>query len=497
MRQVLLFIIALSLTVCNTKTQNSFAIDQDLRSEQEQINDFIGQLISDFEIGGAIGIGIVKDGDIIIQEAYGFRDQNMNLPATASTPFYIASMTKSFIGTLAVLLAENGEIDLEDPLVNSLGFKLPKDVVIADKTIEDLFTHTSGIGNSAVGIKTAYTGNFTEEEIYNDLETLSYPITQGYQYSNLGYIIGALIFKQKLNENWKELLHKRLLKPLEMTRTSANVSDYDPDEIAKPHTVTNGVVKTGPFLKKDDTMHAAGGMLTTVEDMNKWMNFHLNNEPSLLPIEAFDYIHSDLVGFYEKMGTLNSYGYGMGWNQADWNEYEISWHGGGYPGYRSLCLLSREENLGITILMNQETPAMNLIADFLLGAFLEIPDFKGFISNRKNLITQKRERYQFVRDSTLAEGNKKYQLTRTFEGYEGVYLNEELGEMVVKSESGSLKFIVGNLSFNSNYIGDDTFFFFSDADQMYGTMDFYFETQNKGEVASSLDFSELSYKRIK
>ncbi|MEP5611045.1 MAG: serine hydrolase domain-containing protein [Cyclobacteriaceae bacterium] len=497
MRQLLLILTALSLTLCSPKSESKDIVDQHFSVEIEHIHDFITQIINDFEIGGAIGIGIVKDGEVVLEKAYGFRDHLNALPATAETPFYIASMTKSFIGTLAALLDENDEINLGDSLINSLGFSLPKDFTIEDKTIEDLFTHTSGIENSIVSIKTAYTGNFSEKEIYDDLETFSYPIAMGYQYSNLGYIIGALIFKKQLLKDWKELLETRLWEPLKMSRTSAKVSSFDPDEIAKPHTLSSGIVKTASFLKKDDTMHAAGGMLTTIEDMNKWMNFHLGKGPELLSEDAFNYIHSDLVGLYEKMGTLNSYGYGLGWRLADWKEYEISWHGGGYPGYRSLCLLSRTENLGITILMNQESPSLTLVADFLLGNFLKIPDFETFISTRKANLMSGWERYQFVRDSTLTEGNKKYKLTRSIKSYEGVFLNEELGEIVANTQSASLQLSIGNLTFNTNYIGDDSFFFFSDSDQLYGTMDFYFETIDQEETVSSLDFSGLEYKLVK
>lgn len=496
MKQLLLLVIAILLTVCSPKSENSDKDKTDTVSGMAQIDEFIAQVIEDFKIGGAVGIGIVKNGEVVLEKAYGYRDRSMKLPATAETPFYIASMTKSFMGTLAALLDENGEIDLEDPLITNLGFTLPDDIDIEGITMEDLFTHTAGIGNSVVSLKTAFTGDFSEDEIYKDLETLSYPVTQGYQYSNLGYIIGGLILKQKLGKDWKELLEDRLLKPLKMVGTSAKVSDFDLDEIAKPHSLTDGKAKTGLFLKNDQTMHAAGGLLSTVADMNRWMNFHLNNEPEVFSTEVFDYIHSDLVGFYDKRGTLNSYGYGMGWNQADWNEYEISWHGGGYPGYRSMCLIAREENIGITILMNQESPAMNLIVDFLLGTFLKISNFESFISERKEMIDDTWKRYQFVRDSILMEGNKGYELTRQISDYEGVYLNEEFGEAIAQSDSSSLKITLGNLIFHTNYTGDDSFFYFSDADQIFGTLDFYFETQQPGEYAHTLEFSGLEYKRI-
>ncbi len=477
---------------CNGKVENSTNSRGKLDAK---LDDFVENMITDYTIGGAIGIGVVKDGEVLVEKALGYSDYNEKIPATTATPFYIASITKSFMGTLATILHENGEIDIEESLDALLPFELSKEIDISEKLLEDLFTHTAGIGNSAVAIKTAYTGNFTKAEIIDDLEKLSYPVTPGYRYTNLGYLLAAIIFEEKLGSSWKDLLQTRIFDPIEMTNSSANVSTYADDEIAKPHTLFNGKIKVGSFLKKDDTMHAAGGLFTTVEDMNKWMIFHLLRNNSLLSEESFQYIHSDLVGYYGKSGSFNNYGYGMGWNQADWNEYEISWHGGGYPGYRSLCILVPEENLGITILMNQATPAMNLLTDFLLGNFLEVPDFDSYFASRKSQVADRWNRYQFIRDSTLEAGTKKVDSTRELEDYEGAYLNEEFGELLVKPDGNTLNIFMGNLSFITNYIGDDRFFFFNDADQLYGSVDFYFHHPSN-QQASSLDFSGVEYKKV-
>ncbi len=480
---------------CSSAENSSSGETLDDTQFEKKADKFVAQLIQDYNIGGGIGIGIVKEGEILLERAYGYCDRDRELLATTNTPFYIASITKSFVGTLAMILHETNEIDLEEDLINPLPFELPNDIDISDKLVEDLFTHTSGIGNSVVPIKTAYTGNFTKEEIYHDFEEFSYPITPGYQYSNLGYILGAFIFEEQLGDTWKNLLRTRLLDPIGMSNTSADVSFYEKNVIAKPHTFSNGVIKVGDFLKKDDTMHAAGGLFTTVEDMNKWMNFHLSRNTQILSEAGFEYIHSDLVGYYGNYGSFSNYGYGLGWNQADWNEYEISWHGGGYPGYRSFCILVPEEEIGIVIMMNQVTPAASLLPDFLLGSLLEVPGFDAYLAERETRISSRWERYQFVRDSTLASGSKKNTRERALTDYEGLYQNEEFGEVIVKSYDSSLNILLGNLSFNTNYIGDDQFFFFNDGDQMFGSIDFYFHNLDN-QLASSLDFSGIEYKKV-
>jgi D-alanyl-D-alanine carboxypeptidase len=87
---------------------------------------------------------IVIDGRQFWSGGSGLANRDTKAPVTAATPFPIFSITKMFVGALAVKLAEQGRLKLDDPL----GRTLP-DWPNADRiTLRMLLNHTSGVGNA-------------------------------------------------------------------------------------------------------------------------------------------------------------------------------------------------------------------------------------------------------------------------------------------------------------------------------------------------------------
>src|SRR5262249_12388332 len=67
-----------------------------------------------------------------------------------------------------------------------------------------------------------------------------------------------------------------------------------------------------------------------------------------------------------------SVGYGMGWMLRDWRGQPMVLHGGSVPGYSTMVALLPKSDLGIVVLVNQDTSllgelAANLVPDILLG----------------------------------------------------------------------------------------------------------------------------------
>jgi len=66
-------------------------------------------------IPGAV-IAIARHGKLAMFEAYGWRDKQAGLPMTTDTIFNIASMTKPITAVGALVLYEQGRIQIDDPL---------------------------------------------------------------------------------------------------------------------------------------------------------------------------------------------------------------------------------------------------------------------------------------------------------------------------------------------------------------------------------------------
>ena len=79
----------------------------------------------------SLAVVIVKDTEIVYQEAFGFANQTQATPATPNTPYILGSVTKTYTATAAMQLVEQNLIDLDADLNTYLPFSLrnPKLVI--------------------------------------------------------------------------------------------------------------------------------------------------------------------------------------------------------------------------------------------------------------------------------------------------------------------------------------------------------------------------------
>lgn len=90
--------------------------------------------------GGAVGI--IKNGKLVYAKGFGQANLEHNIPNSPSTVFRIASTSKQFTAMCVLVLAEDGEIKLKDPVGKYFPAMKPK---LAACTIWQLLHHTSRI----------------------------------------------------------------------------------------------------------------------------------------------------------------------------------------------------------------------------------------------------------------------------------------------------------------------------------------------------------------
>jgi CubicO group peptidase (beta-lactamase class C family) len=87
-------------------------------------------------------VGVYKDGQIVYEHDYGMASLNDDVPITPETVFHVASMSKQFTAASILLLAQQGELSLDDdvhkyiPELPDLGERI---------TLRHLMHHTSGL----------------------------------------------------------------------------------------------------------------------------------------------------------------------------------------------------------------------------------------------------------------------------------------------------------------------------------------------------------------
>lgn len=229
---------------------------------------------------GAAVVVVTGDGRRYIR-VHGETKAGSGYPATAETAFYIASMTKAFMGLLAARLDAEGVLPLETTLAAVWpGLALPDRGRQADAiTLRDLLVHSIPFRVPEITFLEAYVRDVAPSEYPALIERYAVARRDGFQYDNLGYNIYAAALEARTGKNWRDWLKEKVFLPLSMNATSGRTSDFAANAIAWHHQRTGDPADGWPnadgwYLippKADGMMQSAGGLVTSANDIARWL----------------------------------------------------------------------------------------------------------------------------------------------------------------------------------------------------------------------------------
>jgi CubicO group peptidase (beta-lactamase class C family) len=414
-------------------------------ADAERIDRFVRHAMTRFPEVPSLGVAVVRDGKTLLTRGYGLRDVAANTPADADTVYYIASSTKSYVGLLAATLAARGTIDLDAPIARYL-----PELHLADTvTLRALLTHTSGIENDALVMRTAFTGEHTSRDLVALLGR-SKTIEPKFSYDNLGYVAVGLALERITGKTWQELLASELFVPLGMTHTTAYASRTSSWPVARPYDFGRDL-KLQPmvFVKTDTTMHAAGGIMTTPRDLARWLEANINHKG--LPAAAFAEAQKQQVSVPESNWyRFKRTGYALGWYHSDYEGTLMLHHFGGYEGWRAHVSFLPKEKHGVAITTNTSAPGAqlrDLIAAYAYDVLLGKPDvdvaYEGHLAKMRTDTDQQIAR---IRADLEKRSQRAPSLTRASSAYAGRYANDLYGTIEVRPEGSAMRASLGQLA---------------------------------------------------
>jgi len=207
-----------------------------------------------------------------------------------------------------------------------------------------------------------------------------------------------------------------VFKPLGMHSTTAYISKVNPHYLSYVIDDSEGK-QTSVFDKADNSMSAAGGHLSTVDDLLKYLQFFLSDgdsTPGLLSNKQLMFARSPIVVQSNRYQSYGRYGYGLGWEQSIFNEEKLVSRLGGYSGISSHLSFIKDRNIGIVVLSNKKgmEALPHLVANYLYNSILNKKNKDSIL--KANLVSLKQNF-----DSDLKETKKlmkqcasKYQWTK-------------------------------------------------------------------------------------
>ncbi len=307
----------------------------------------IEQLMQRYE-GEAPGASllVLKDGVPVVQRGFGFANLEDHIVATPQTNYRLASITKQFTAASILLLAEDGKLQLDDPVKRWL----PSLPAAADAiTIRQLLSHTSGLIDYEDVMPDDVTEQLHDRDVLTILEgqdrTYFTPGTS-YRYSNSGYALLALIVGKASGQGFASFLRQRIFLPLGMAQTVAR-EDNGPAVVNRAYGYSE---HDGRWERTDQSSTSAvlgdGGIYSSIEDLARW-DAALYDE-RLLKASSLRQAFAPATPTDEPHVPH----YGFGWRI----DGDCLWHSGESIGFRNVILRYPKERLTVVLLSNRNDP---------------------------------------------------------------------------------------------------------------------------------------------
>jgi CubicO group peptidase (beta-lactamase class C family) len=406
-----------------------------------------------------IAIVVIKDDRPIFARAYGMADKEAGIKADSDTLFYTGSSTKSFTALAAAMLDQEGKIKLSDPVTKyTPGIRFKNE--IPDKiTIRDLLTHTSGLRNSALINRLAFTGQIDQREIDHVLAegtTFNDANFGKYNYTNLGYNIYALALHYHLKKKWQDVLQERIFSPAGLKHTTAYISQARAKgfKIVAPYVISTDGSDAGKMVrsgleKTDENMQSAGGIFMSISDLGRWLN-KLDGKQ----VVPADLIRRVQTGYTKSTRNeppfLGEGEYGLGWQIGKYSNQKVVYHHGGYPGYRSHVSFMPERKVAVGVLVNNDQLGgrlADMLAAYAYDWWLQTENLEAdYARQLQETLTAFENRKRGIAADAAARAKREWQLTRAFTDYAGKYRNDLLGTIEIVAKEKALAVRMGYLN---------------------------------------------------
>lgn len=332
--------------------QTQSAIPADMKTS---IDKAVTDLLAKSEAPSA-SIAVVEGGKVVYANAYGTARVEPERRATADMRYSIGSISKQFTAAAILLLAEKGEISLDDKLARWL----PELTRARDVSIRQLLSMTAGYQDywpqdyvMPIMLKPVTTSEIVERwgKIPLDFE----PGTK-WQYSNTNYVIAGMIVEKITGEPLFSFLQKRILGPLQM-KSATNTDDaaLGPDDPQRYLRYAGGPLRVAPKEGRG-WLFAAGELALTASDLAKWDISFIDE--SLLRSESYRQMETEA-----RLASGVGSGYGLGVSLALTNARRLVSHGGEVSGFTATNDVFPDERVAVAVLTNMDaTSASQQIA---------------------------------------------------------------------------------------------------------------------------------------
>lgn len=309
--------------------------------------------------GPGLVVGVIKDGAEIHRRCYGMASLESQTALTPSTRVRIGSTSKHFAALLALLLQEDGALDLDLPIRTYLPELTGPD---GEPTLRLLLQHRGGsrcfldLAFLVQGLSPPPIGDALRAQIRQTAR--NFPVGTAMIYNNGGYHLVSRAIERVGGASFEAQVKARLLDPLGLSNTLSVSSDHEvvPGMATLHVPAPDGGWRRGIFPSRE--MKGEAAIVSTLDDMMRWMR-HLRTRDRFGSAESWRQLSelpTDLDG-----GPGH---YALGLICGEYRGLRIVHHAGAVSGGGCQMLTLPDHGVDIVIITNVSPgPNPSLLAE--------------------------------------------------------------------------------------------------------------------------------------
>ncbi|MGG1662556.1 serine hydrolase domain-containing protein [Brevibacillus sp. NRS-1366] len=433
----------------------------------QSFEEYTQKLLDNTKTPGAI-LALAQNGELLYHQTFGYSDVEHKTEITLDTVFGIGSCTKSFACAAIMHLQDAGKLSVHDPVAKYLPeFRTPDAEKTKQMTIHHFMTHTAGLPplpalefslkrsfeadphmKEAVEQMKEINSIDTYEELMDFIASqhfdfLGEPGTE-FSYSNDAYALLGAIIERVSGKSFEAYLKESILDPAGMTDSVFHLEELQGNtDIATLYSYKEAVedkeVFPSPAPWDAPPMRAAGFLKSTVRDLLKYLEIFrtggLVGNTRILSAASVEQMMKPFV----EISQSEWYGYGFSVH-TDYHGATLVEHGGNIKGVSAEIFLIPEQGITGAALSNLVKAPLPTIMEASLNGYQSRPVQARAIAYEKQELSADHAN-QYVGTFSTLEGNS---ITISYE--DGSLLLNELG----------------NTPFSLSYIGEDSFVFTED-----------------------------------
>lgn len=301
-----------------------------------------------------LSVGVIQAGKVTSRHFGTVSKQGRQL-ANDRTIYPIASLTKTFTGTLLAQAQREGRLTLDEDIRKHLEGDYPN-LAFERKPIRihHLVNHVSGLPR-LLPDKPEAAPSFqsdipypqrlrklvaatTRADFYAGLHRVKLTVSPGtrFQYSNAGAQLAGYILERLYGTDFETLVRRHIATPLGMQDTFITENEQQKRRLVDGYDETGAVQPYFPVQSQ-----AAGALKSTLADMLDYARWHLAEQDPAVRLS------------HQPWDRDGEYTAGLNWQILRTDAGRVVFQDGSHPGFANLLVLHPERGLAIVLLSNQ------------------------------------------------------------------------------------------------------------------------------------------------